>query len=145
LNVHSRRWRHLWRGSALALLFMSGCGAEETGTVSGSAHCRDGLLRGGRITFTSVASARSVSARIQADGSFTATHCPLGLVKITVRTGPRVAAGNSPGRPGMLPLGGAISDPGLCPVATRYSDLQTTDLELMIVAGPQRHDIELRP
>jgi len=135
----------------LALVGLSGCGGSTT-TVKGKVYLDDKPLKGGNVTFTSVAGKGGDSSAIEEDGSYTIRRVPTGKVKIAVDTSSLNPAGRTEARkyeppPGQKsPYGqsqGSDTAARYMPIPENYKDPEKSGLEFEVKGGSQTHDIKL--
>jgi hypothetical protein len=134
-----------WLAAVLGLV-LAGCGGS-TGEVSGTVRFQGGPMRGGQVTFTSQhRGGVSAFAWIGENGSYMIRGCPTGPVKITVLPLDRSRRGKGfDSARGMVAARGNGQRRKLPAVPLSYTDPNTTELEYSVLAGPQRHNIELKP
>ncbi len=130
-----RARRPLSASAALLALTLAGCGGR--GEVAGTVRFNGKALSTGRVTFVSAANPGLVAySLILPDGTYRVSDCPSGPVRIAVQT--------AVPRSGKLAI--AKTRAAATPtIPVRYADPGTSGLELMVSAGSQQHDIELRP
>jgi len=133
---------------------MSGCGSS-TAKVSGKVYYNGTLLKGGNVTFISSEGKPTVSAAIQADGTYTLPRAPTGKVKICVDTSSLNPATktNAPkyGPPAGFEAPRGRKSGNAADTADRYTwvpahyaDPDSSDLAYEVKGGNQEHDIQLK-
>lgn len=125
------RW--FYGTAAVLALALSGCGGR-TGEVSGTVRFGGRPLSTGCVEFASQAKPGVVVwSLIREDGGYEVADCPLGPVKIAVKT--------------TAPHGGrGLAGPGgRSYVPARYANAEKSGLDYTVLPGRQRHDIGLGP
>ena len=130
---------HLPRQPTLITLIVStacaltGC-SEVVSEVTGTVRFQGQALQAGTVTFYHPSQAgRNVVANIRPDGTYTAVNCPRGHSRVTVQVLPtRSKTAPSRRAPAKTP-----------PIPARYTDPETSGLELNIQGDRQTFDIDL--
>jgi hypothetical protein len=152
---HPRRFVCLLTCFLVLLPCALGCGSNNnsqlTGaSVSGVVHYQGKPVTGGIIQFWSDAKDGNQSAQgsIEGDGSYEVLNAPLGVCKVVVKTEPvkhdrRALLKRSEGKGAPVP-----PDEGppkvYMPIASKYTDVRKTDLQITVEKDSQTHDFDLR-
>jgi hypothetical protein len=135
-------------------LTATGCG-KSTGSIKGTVSFNGVPLKGGNVTFISKdGKARSATASINEDGTYEALRVPKGDVKIIVETeslNPKNKGTFSYSPPkdqgggtNYNPQGSQDLSKRYVQIPTRFSEEDTTPLELKVTGGAQEHPIDLK-
>jgi len=73
----------------LLVAALSGCGGDPVATVSGKVTYLDKPLPGGTVIFSTADFAKSATAEIKPDGTYSVSRVPLGDLKVAVQPGAR--------------------------------------------------------
>ena len=119
------------------------CAADEkaakTGTISGNVTYQGKPLPAGIITFHTADGKSSVSAQLQADGTFAAKDVPVGPTRVTINTKPakpKPPAEKEPQKP--------EEGPKFIPIPAKYADPNTSGLAYEVKPGKQTLDLDLK-
>ena len=118
-------------------LALSGCGGR-TGEISGTIRFDGRPLSTGYVEFASQTKPGVVvSSLIREDGGYEIADCPLGPVKIAVKT-------TAP-HGGHKPAGAKQGPGGVPDIPARYASAEKSGLDYIVRPGRQRYDIGLAP
>ena len=152
------QWRALGKCVLLALvpvMAAAGCGSSKV-KITGTVSYKGALLKGGVVTFSSVAGKYSPTARIAEDGTYTIENCPTGPVKILVDTesikppapGAIKAPRNAPppgkgGSANYTPTDPEDMSKRYVAIPLEYSDPRNSKLDYEVKSGETKHNITL--
>ena len=151
---HPRLFVYLLTCFLVLLPCALGCGnnndSQLTGaSVSGAVRYQGKPVTGGIIQFWSDTKDGNQSAQgsIEGDGSYEVQNAPLGVCKVVVKTEPvkhdrRALMKRSEGKGAPVPP--EEGPPKVyMPIASKYTDVRKTDLQITVQKGIQTHDFEL--
>ena len=131
-------------------LVVVGCETQKP-SVSGTVRFQGQPLPSGTVHFHG-ADGRVEHSLISADGTYTVTNAPIGIVRITVQSHgaapPKMpsSGGKAPTPPPEIaPRTEDRRDTKYVPIPPRYKDPEKSGLTYTVSAGAQTHNIELQP
>ena len=128
-------------GLAVALsLLAAGCGGPPTGTVTGKVTFKGEGINWGTVGFVA-ADGRAISGQFNSEGTFT-SRAPIGPGKLTVQTYPLPPSVQPPDKPQPPPQAGLAR---YTEIPAKYADARTSGLDYTVKAGPQTHEVDLKP
>jgi hypothetical protein len=140
------------------LLVSAGCAGK--GNVKGKLTYQNKPVKGGEIVFFNQEDGHAYSGAIDQDGNYTISKLPPGPVKITIQpaAAPKMTGGFMRGAPegamkgppqGMMPEGvknpyEGATEGDFTKLPEKYKNEKMTDLEYIVIAGDQEHNIDLK-
>jgi hypothetical protein len=135
----NRRW--IVQCTILLLPFaMVGCSSPDTGTVSGTAKMNGAPLAGCTVMFHG--KDRGGSYVIDEDGSYNVQDAPVGLCKVTIKSGGITPPGGFQGKAPVDPVGGKASKNFAIP--PEYTDPAKTPLSFEVKPGKSSFPIDIK-
>jgi hypothetical protein len=132
-------------GIVVIVALAAGCSDDTNGRVLGRVRFNDRPLTSGTVIFT-FPDGKTRTGEIDENGAYRVRDVPVGLAKVTVKTGSRVPPGLYPPKDVAIPPPpGAGKEPEPVKIPKRYQDPNSSGLSCNVRAGEQPFDIDLRP